>query len=101
MENIKLMKNYTLGDGYYRTVKHAEIGWQEQIEKLLQENGLDLCWWQLLGYNHNLFMDFVEIYELQDKDDYNMAFMNAYINYVKALIEKVNTLIKARLQEDK
>ena len=92
-----LMKQYDLDDGYYNTVKGAEIGWQEQIEKVLQENGLDLCWWQLLGKDHSLFMDFLEIYSLKSEGEVNMDFMLAYIDYVKKLIDKVNTLLKERL----
>ena len=103
MNEIILMEKYNLNEGYYATPKLAEIRWQDKIEEVCKQNGLSLCWWQLLGYKHDLFMDFVGIYSLRKTDEmgFGMEFMNAYIDYVEKLIEKVNMLLKERLKEER
>jgi len=100
MKEIILMEKYNLDEGYYATPKLAEIHWQDRIEKVCKQNGLNLCWWQLLGYEHDLFMDFVGIYSLREKDEigFGMEFMNAYVDYVEKLIEKVNIILKEKVE---
>lgn len=95
-KEIVFMEKYNLSKGFYQNPKLAEINWQDRIEKVCEKNGLNLCWWELLGHEHDLFMDFLEIYYIEDKNE----FMYRYVDYVQKLIETVNMKLKERFEID-
>ena len=98
MKKIKKMQSDKwLLKGFY-SVKKMEILYQEKIEKALEANGIDECWWKCFergdadGY---IFLRLFEMYQNKEGDD----FMVDMFDYYNRIRDKVNDYIEIKVAQ--